>query len=528
MRPGNSSRVGLLVLAAALAAAAAPGLAAAQEPTPRQFDAWIRQGMESRDIPGLALAVVRGDSVAVERGYGVRRRGGDEPVDGRTLFAIGSATKAFTAAAVGRRVSEGAMNWDDPVREHLPWFRLPGSYRSEHATLRDLLAHRTGLARTPFLVLNSETMTREQAVRRVRHAAMSRGFREGYAYQNILYVGAGLAAAESAGTTWDGLVRRRLLAPLGMERTRTTVDSLDRMDNVAAPHVRGDAGVQSVPWRDIDHVGPAGSLVSSVRDMARWLRLHLGDGSLDGTQILESEIVSEMRAPQSLVSPEVPVSAYLFSSLARRGLTHSVAYGLGWYVLDYRGEKLVLHGGDIDGMAALVAMLPDRGVGTVVLSNLQSQFFPYAVVLRLFDHVLKAEGPGWGEIFRERLESVQRQRERLRQRRAGRRAAGTEPSLKPPRYTGSYRSELYGALEVSAGESGLVLKLGQEMVADLEHWHHDTWRVEWRNPALRATSVPFATFRLSATGRVESLELSETGQMVGEFERSRSGERGPP
>lgn len=527
MRRGPAARIGVLALATvAVAAAAAPALAVAQEPVPRDLDAWIREGMEARDIPGLALAVVRDDSVAVEKGYGVRRRGEGEPVDARTLFAIGSATKAFTAAVVGDLVTEGAVGWDDPVREHLPWFRLPDPYRSENATVRDLLAHRTGLARTPFLVLNTGTTTREEVVRRVRHAEMSRGFREGYGYQNVMYAAAGLAAGASAGTTWEELVRRRLISPLGMERTIT--GRPDETGNVAAPHVRTEDGVRTVPWRDIGHVGPAGSLVSSVRDMARWLRLHLGHGTPGGTPVLDSAVVAEMRTPQSLVPPEAPVSAYLFSSLERQGVTHTPAYGLGWYVLDYRGERLVLHGGDIDGMAALVAMLPGRDVGVVVLTNLQSQFFPYAVALRIFDHALAADGPGWGRVLRRKRVALEEQQRELRRRREDGRVAGTEPSLPTAGYTGRYRSPLHGGLEVSAGEAGLILELGPAMVADLEHWHYDTWRVRWRNPALREASMPLVTFRLGPEGQVEELELTGPGRTIDVFERERSGGVGSP
>ena len=246
----------LVVVALALTLA---GPLPAQQGLLKGLDAYVAQALKDWEAPGLAIAVVRHDSVVFARGYGVRELGKAETVDANTIFAIGSTSKAFTAALLGMLVDQGRIRWDDPVTRYLPGFQLYDPYVTREITIRDLLTHRSGLARGDGLWAASG-YRRDEVIRRVRFLKPSWSFRSQYGYQNIMFLTAGELAGRVYGKSWDEVVRQQIFEPLGMTRTRTSVDALKGMDDVATPHERIDDAVRPVEWMNIDNIGPAGSI----------------------------------------------------------------------------------------------------------------------------------------------------------------------------------------------------------------------------------------------------------------------------
>lgn len=495
------------------AVAEAPARSAARADPLAGLDAEALRILEAWGVPGMSVAVVKGDSAVVVRGYGLRDVRSRSPVDGRTLFAIGSLTKAFTSAAAAVLVEDGRVTWDDRIRDHLPWFRLHDRYASDAFTLRDAMSHRSGLGRRGDLLWYGSGLDREEILRRVRHLEPVDGFRAAYGYQNTMFLAAGEATAAAAGTTWDRLVQDRLLDPLGMEDTNTTVRALAGRENVAAPHEEVDDVIRAVPYRDLDNAAPAGSVNSSARDMARWIRFQLAGGSLDGRRLLERATLTETWEPHTVI-PVDGSSRELYPELDFQ------SYALGWVVSDRRNRHHLWHTGGIDGMSAYVGLFPEDSLGVAVLTNRGGSSAHRALAEWIYDAYLGGPERDWSAELLDRRREAEREAEEARREREEARRADTEPALPEAAYAGRYEHEMYGALRVVAEPGGLVLRRGEAFVGDLGHWQHETFRVDWRGTG---PGELFATFRLDRRGRVQAVEL----EGMGRFDRAERVEPDP-
>ena len=481
-----------------------PSVAAQRGPTRAQplrgLDAYVERAVEAWGIAGLSIAVVAGDSVVFAEGYGVRDVRDGTPVDAGTLFAIGSNTKLFTSVATGMLVDEGAIEWNDHVIEHLPTFTLHDPYASREMRIRDLLSHRSGLGRRGDLLWYGTDRSRDEILGQVRCLPPQTGFRSAFGYQNIMFLAAGEAAARAAGASWDELIQRRIFEPLGMEESTTSVVPLAARSNVAQPHLNEDGELVPVPHRNLDNIAPAGSIYSSAREMARWLRMILADGRFEGEQLVDSATLAEITSPHTIipVSPDT-----LFPT------THFQAYGLGVVLQDYQGEKLAWHTGGIDGMLSLVAFLPERDVGLVVLSNTSGHNDLFtALMYRIVDAYLGAPTRDWSAILLDRLEAQEKRMTAARQGAREGRIEGTRPSLPLEAYAGTYHDVIYGPLEVRHEGDGLTLRLGPALAADLEHWHYDTFVPRWRRGSeIFGSSLSFVQFHVGAKGEPVDVRL---------------------
>lgn len=502
-------------IAAAILQLSAPGSAGAQATaTPparavsspavlREFDAYVAEAMKQWEVPGLAIAVVRNDTVVMAKGYGVRTIGRPERVDERTMFAIGSASKAFTAAAVAMLVDEGKVRWEDPATKYLPALKLYDPYATREITVRDLLTHRSGLVRGDMIWYGTP-YDRSEILRRVRYLEPTWSLRSTFGYQNIMYVAAGEVAASVAGGTWDDVVRERIFVPLGMTSSLTSIVPLKDLPNVAAPHSEIDDTVRAIAYRNIDNVGAAGSINSHVVDMAQWLRLQLGNGSFEGVQLLSTATAAEAHTPQTIIRREG------FWGLLHPE-SHFLSYGLGWFLADYKGRKLVHHGGNIDGMSALVAMLPEENTGVVILTNMNGTALTYALMYRLFDGYLGAPPHDWSGQLRTAIAGFEQQGEAVEKKREEERVAGTRPSLSLSQYAGVYSDSMYGDARVQLENNRLVVRYGSAFTGDLEHWHYDTFRAQWRDRQLGRALV---NFTLGTDGKARELQIEN----VADFE----------
>jgi CubicO group peptidase (beta-lactamase class C family) len=484
-----------VLTATLLAVAVAPPLHA-QTAELVGLDTYIRQAMMDWEIPGLAIAVVRNDSVVFLRGYGERRAGSGDPVDENTLFAIASTTKAFTTGALGMLVDEGAIRWDDPVIRHLPDFQLADPYVTRHVTIRDLLTHRTGVARHDNVWIASP-FDRAEIVRRARYLPQESGFRESHAYNNLMFMVTGEVVAAAAGTTWENFIEARIFAPLGMTRSTPRTAVADASTNVATAHVPRDGGLLIMDRRNYDALGPAGSIFSTAADMARWLRFQLAGGEIDGHRLIQEATLEEMREPQ------VPLA---IDAVSRRRFPSQTfyAYGLGWRLHDYHGRKVVQHTGAVNYTRTQVGMIPSESIGVVVMANLSTSGLQTALMYRVFDALLGLPETDWSADY---LDAARRSATAAAQRAADADAAritGTRPSLPLGGYAGTYSDDLYGEVHVTLENGRLVLRYSPDYVADLQHWHHDTFRAVWRSTGFGHANV---TFTLDAAGTARRLEL---------------------
>ncbi len=493
--PGRLLRLQRAAVGAFLFLAAASQPLLAQQSPLEGFDEFVERGIAEWGIPGLAVAVVKDDEVVHARGYGVLEKGNPAAVDEHTLFGVASVSKAFTAGALGILVDEGLLDWDDPVIEHLPDFRLYDPYVTSATTVRDILSHRVGVGRmTGNRIRWLPNRDRSELIRRMRHLEPEQAFRDSYVYSNVMFMVAGELVPAVAGMSWDDFVRTRIFELLGMERSNTSITAFDEGENAAWPHQEIDGEVVPIERRNFDAVGPAASINTSVQEITAWMRLHLGSpGEVDGIRLLEPETLREMHRPQN--------------ALADGGLAGPVSsYGLGWRLSTHNGVRTSSHGGATDGMNTTLVLVPEENLGVVVVTNTFNGFMN-AVANRVIDRFLGQPDRPWDDAYRnaylEQYEAVRSSRDSVH----AVREEGAEPSLPLDAYTGVYYDSLYADARVSRNEDGgLVLTFWDdpEMVADLEHWHHDTFRAVWRRPEMREE---FVRFTRGWDGGVDALHI---------------------
>lgn len=492
---GARTALAAAVLATFAAAAPAQHRAAPRTDPLAGLDAYIVHAMHDWGVPGLAIAIVHNDSVIFAKGYGVRDVRHPEPVDAHTLFAIGSNTKAFTSAVIGTLVDAHKMSWDAPVTTYLPWFQLYDPWVSREITIRDVLSHRSGLGRRGDLLWYGSAYSRDEVLRRIRHLKPNTSFRSQFGYQNIMFLAAGQAAAAAAGQTWDQLIESRIFGPLHMTESNTSVTALAGQSDVAQPHLIAKGQATAIPWRNIDNIGPAGSINSNVTDMAKWVRMQLDGGTVDGTRVIQAATLAETHAAQTIIATPHDT---LFPS------THFTDYGFGWVLEDYHGRELVWHDGGIDGMLSEVRLIPEEKLGFVILTNAEGHNLGPALSYRIMDAFLGAPPRDWSSIFLTRFRAGQAAQAAAEQAVIAKRVPNTQPSLPLERYAGTYADTLYGNAEVSLENGKLVLRFGPSFTGDLEPWNYDTFRVTWR--AAREGTA-FVTFTLDALGRVDRMEV---------------------
>jgi CubicO group peptidase (beta-lactamase class C family) len=479
--------------------AALPAGAQQREPY-AGYDAYVNAALAAWKVPGAAIAIVRNDSLIYAKGYGLKEIGKPDRVDERTIFAIGSSSKAFTAAGVALLVDEGKVRWDDPAAQYLPALELYDPYATRELTIRDLLSHRSGLARGDLLWYGSD-LSREQILHRVRFLRPSWSFRSQFGYQNLMYLAAGEVSARVSGKSWDDLIEERIFAPLGMTASNTSTRPLPGMPNVASPHTEIEDTVRAVPWRNIDNIAPAGSINSNAVEMANWVRLQLNKGKFGGKQIITSAQIEEMHKPHTIVP--LDGTWKLFNPAS-----HFLTYGLGWFLLDYRGEKVVQHGGNIDGMSALVGMIPEKNFGVVILTNMNGSGLPYVIMNRTFDAHLRAAPRDWSAEMKKTFDGLVAAGREAQRRTEAQRVQGTKPSLPLADYAGTFVDSMYGETVVAERGGTLRISRGPAFVGDLEHWHFDTFRAVWNNRAQGKTLVAFG---LGTDGKVSELRIDLGG-----------------
>jgi CubicO group peptidase (beta-lactamase class C family) len=484
---------GLIAMTTLAAARGAAGQSA--EPYPG-FDAYVAKAIQTWKIPGVSIAIVRNDSVIYAKGFGVLRAGGRTPVNEKTLFEIGSSSKAFTATLVAMLVTDGKMHWDDRLTQYLPDFKMYDAVANEGVTIRDALTHRSGIARGELVWLGSG-VSRDEVLHRVRFLKPESPFRSRYSYQNMMFLAAGQAAGRAAGTSWDDLIRQRIFTPLGMTTSVTTSRGLTT-SNVAAPHgIDHDTAFAKPPF-DAENIGPAGSILSNAVDMAQWLRFQLNDGVVSGKRLVSSAALRETHTPQILIPSTGGGRGDADSASVKR----FTSYGMGWMVEDYRNQLSWQHGGNTLGMTTAVGMLPEKKVGVVVLSSMQGAQLPALLEQYVFDRELGAPMRDWSaEAYARSLTQRKRADSTQKAQLAGH-VAGAQSPVPLSAFAGTFTDSLYGEMTVSLKEGHLELARG-DVHAPLEYWNANVFR--WMLPLSAPTAPTFIKFDISPDNTVTGL-----------------------
>ncbi|MDL1894098.1 serine hydrolase [Sphingobacteriales bacterium CHB3] len=470
----------------------------------KQLDAHIAKVMKEFEVPGLAVAIVKDGKVAIAKGYGVKKMGGSDPVDAATLFGIASNSKAFTATALGILVEEGKVEWDAPVINYLPAFQLIDPYITRELTVRDLLVHRSGLGlgAGDLLWWPASTHSRQEITKRLRYVPLATSFRSAYAYDNVLYNVAGDVIEAVSGLSWEEFVQTRILDKLGMSATKPRCSAVVGPGNISSTHAIVDKRLQLVKPFIADNANPAAGITTNVTDIAKWLIVQLDSGRVAGGAPLFSPKTAKelwgIVTPISVsnVAPELAAIQHNFSG-----------YGLGFLMRDFRGQKLVTHGGALPGYYSTVAMIPGLRLGIAVLTNQESSRAMNAIAMYILDRFLGAPALDYVSAYKRIQARADSTTAAKLQSTSAARNATSSPSLSLEQYAGTYQDSWYGdiILKLEDGKLAIAFAHTPELSGTLEHWQYDTFVARWHDRELRADA--YLTFSLNPDGTIEQAKM---------------------
>lgn len=468
------------------------------------LDSAVERVRRAFDVPGVAVAVVKDGKVVFAKGYGVKKLGDPAPVTARTLFGIASNTKVLTAAALAQLVDEKKLGWDDRVVDRLPGFQMNDPFVTREMRVRDLLCHRSGLGlgAGDLLYFPSSDLSETEILKRLRQVPLATSFRSAYAYDNILYAVAGALLKEVGGRSWDEVIRTRFFEPLGMGDSATRFSALKPGADLATPHAKAGGKTVPVAFQPMDNCAPAGGILSSVEDMAKWVKAFLAEGDLGNGQRLFSATQARM-----LQTPHTLLPVGRREGPLAEGMPMMAAYALGLEVQDYRGAKMVWHTGGLVGLLSRVTWLPEQKLGVVVLTNAESAPAFYALTNTILDHYLGAPPKDWVAAYQEVMAKRAAKIQDTVAQAAAQRDAASRPSLSLAAYTGRYRDPWYGDVFLEMKDGRLHIRFSHTplLSAPLEHWQQDTFVARWPERTLDADA--YVSFALDPKGKVREIRM---------------------
>ncbi|GCE51397.1 CubicO group peptidase (beta-lactamase class C family) [Thermosporothrix hazakensis] len=427
------------------------------------FEDFVHSILQDWKVPGAAVAIIQNDEILLSQGFGQRNRAEGLEVTSETLFPIGSCTKAFTTAAIALLVDEGRLDWDTPVKAYLPSFKLYDTFATERLTPRDLVSHRSGLPRHDLMWYNS-THTRKELFDRLQYLEPNKDLRQLWQYQNLMYMVAGYLVGELTGQTWEEFVQKRIFEPLGMTQSFFSIEQAREQGQCSHPYIHLNDEVKEMAFYAAQGaIAPAGAIVSSIKDMSRWISLQTNGGKIGETQLISEAQIAQMHSPQ-MVMPETNKYAELTNS----------TYGMGWFLHTYRGHKMVEHGGNIDGFSSLVTILPQKNIGIVVLTNLQVNPVPSILTYNIIDRLLGLEAVPWNERFRKEFDEMKAAGTKGKEKSEEDRVQGTSPSHPLEAYTGDFEHPGYGTISITE-HGGQLKAIFNSMELPLKHYHYDVF-----------------------------------------------------
>ena len=474
MQPRSlASLVRTLAAVLLVAFCAAAGFAAAPDEKTvterlKGFDAYMEKVLKDWNVPGVGVGIVVKDKLVLAKGYGYRDYGKKLPYTSKTVQPIASNTKLFTAIGVGLLVDDGKIEWDKPVRRFVPSIRFYNDELDDSVTVRDMLSHRSGITRHDTIWYKSE-FTRAELFDRLRYLEPSQPMRTTFLYNNMMYAGSGRIIELLSGKSWEDFTRERLLGPLGMTSTVFSIDDLKKQAEPGVPYTerRDSFELYQIPYyEEAEGIGPAGSIVSNIEDMSKWLTALMNEGRFQGKTVIPPEVLKATLAPSIGLAN---------SGLESRGwgeLLNS-AYGMGRWTASYRGNLIAFHGGDINGFHSQVSYMPTHGIGVVVLvvgDHAAPLYNP--ISYNIYERLLGMNETPW----------VQRQLDiRLKGKEAGKQArakagegqvTGTKPSHPLDDYTGEFVHPAYGVVKITAKGDALTFDF-HKIKLPMTHFHYD-------------------------------------------------------
>ena len=429
------------------------------------FSDFVIKMMREGEVLGLAIGIIKDKEVILSQGFGFRDTEKGLNVTSKTLFAIGSCTKAIAAVSMGILVDEGKLDWDKPVKDYMPDFRMYDPYVTENMTPRDLLTHRSGLPRHD-LVWYGSSLKRKELIERLRYLEPSKGFRSKYQYQNLMYVTAGYLVGHIAGCSWEEFAQKHILDPLEMKTTNFSVTESQKSPDFALPYKKDNDEIRKIPFYFNDEMGSAGTINSNVDDMIKWLLFNLNKGKYNEKQIISEVNLNQIHSPQ----------IFMESTLSKYKEVLFANYGMGWNIQPYRGHIIIAHGGNIDGFTSLTTFMPQYNIGIIILTNINSTPITDIVAFNVYDRLLGLEEIPWNQRAKEDIAKAKEAKEEAKKKSMAERKEGTQPSHPLEDYAGTYEHPAYGVITIEVDDNALKAFYNSRPCS-LKHYHYDTFEV---------------------------------------------------
>jgi CubicO group peptidase (beta-lactamase class C family) len=432
------------------------------------LDESMQKTLSDWNVPGIGVGVVKDSELVFTKGYGFRDYGTKLPFTPDTLFPIASNTKLFTAVAAGLLVQKGLLSWDRPIREHVPSMRFFNDALNNTVTLRDMLAHRTGINRHDSMWFRSD-FSRKDMFERLRYMEPSDPLRQNFVYNNVMYAAVGHAIELLTGQSWEALVQQRLLDPIGMRSTVFSMPEMVATGNFATPYTERRDGTELFQLPQYQHMvgaGPAGGLNSNLRDMSLWLATLMGDGQLEGKQIIPPAVL------KATLAPSMGIPNHMLEMRGYNELLNST-YGMGRHAAVYRGHLMTFHGGSLGGCYSQVSYLPKENLGVMVFvighhCAVLSDFLTY----KLYERLLGMDETPWSARYLPIMLKAKQATAAGRAKASSDHVPATLPSHPLADYCGSFEHPVYPQLKIAMQGEGLSLAF-RASVLPLAHVHYD-------------------------------------------------------
>ncbi|HVM88228.1 MAG TPA: serine hydrolase [Puia sp.] len=452
---------------------------------------------------GFAVAVVEKNKVVYAKGFGYRDYENKTPVTANTVFAIGSCTKAFTSTILGILRQDGKIDYDKPVRNYLPELKFYNDEMNNKITLRDMMCHRTGLPRHDYSWYLFSTTSRDTLIQRIQYMEPSAGLREKWQYNNFMFMAQGAVAEKITGKSWEDNVREKIFVPLGMNNSNFSVDDMAKNNDAASGYgLKNDSIIKKLDYYHIAAMGPAGSINSTVNDMAKWVITWINNGKFEGKEIIPAAHRNEAISSQMVIGGGLPDKDNPDIYFAN--------YGFGWMLASYRGHYRVEHGGNIDGFSASTCFFPSDSVGIIVLTNQNSSAVPPIVRNILADKILKLKYFDWDSYMKNITNKAKKEDNDAKKAAvpSAKKITNTSHDLKD--YEGLYSNNGYGSFDVQLKGDSLFALAGNKTLW-LRHKQYDIFDIFEKNGKdgidTSENSSPIQ-FQMNTNGDIISADIS--------------------
>jgi CubicO group peptidase (beta-lactamase class C family) len=452
------------------------------------FDKYIQEGLATWQTPGLSVVVVKNGEIVLKKGYGVQNIIDNVPYTTSTLSTCASTTKAMTAVCMSILIDEGKIKWTDKVSDILTEFKLSNPYVTEEITVKDLFTHNTGLGNADLLWVLG--YSREEILKRMSYVPMAYSLRSSFVYQNLMYITAGEVIRKVSGKSWEDFVTERLFTPLGMTNTYASYSKISATAAKTSSHHKDkndNDKIKPFPYLYSDNIGATGGIWSCVDDMAKWIQFLQDSTKINGNRLLKAETFAHLFKPHALIPME---SFYPTTRLTK---PHWTSYGLGWFQHDYRGKMVQLHTGSLEGLVAILGMIPEEKLAIYVFGNLDHTEIRHALVYKAFDlWIFNDHSKDWSKDFLALYQGIEKQAKKAEETQVAKRILNTNPSHALASYAGKFHNKIYGEAEIELKNNALSLKLPNNISYYLQHWHYDTFEGKSTNWWEDKIYVPFS------------------------------------